>query len=290
MITLSVWLDTPNTAIPNGRSALIGGDLSVAIDLGLSTPAAHIERAERDCLALAGDSLALHLGPAARVIECGPFAGLALQHLLSALERPKAGIIMTSGSDPRQNGRRRKTLSTAQITHIHHDASDPSWPLDAVGAGKTLIFVGGGGFGLTPPHRAFALLENAAHTLNIGDFVGLTLETPRDGAVIDATYADYGKHIVGAALASLGRAEAIESRTFYDPITQRVRFGGVALSEASIAWNGTRCSFNEGTWIDVGAMTLHSASAMLDLHPDFDIHDQWQSHDKVVTLLLLRKI
>ena len=210
--------------------------------------------------------------------------------LLGLLERPKAGVIMSSNFDVRHLNRLREAAKTAEVTYIQHDASVAFWPLETVGMGKTLVFIGGGGYGLAPPPKAFAMLENAGHALDRGDFAAVTLEVPRDGAVIDATYSEFGRQIVTSALANLGRSKGIEPRTFYDHSTQHIRFGAVAAGGAAISWNGTRCDIAAGAWLDFGAMTLHGPQTSCQLHPDFDVHDQWQSQDKAVTLILLRKI
>lgn len=260
------------------------------IELGLLGPVAHIERSERECYGAAFDEIIAIVGPAARLIDCGPFAGLLTAYVLNQLERPKAGIMMTPNLDPRLFGRLKDSVTTAQVTHIHHQAHDPDWPLETVGAGKTLVMMTGGSFGLSPPPRAFAVLENASHRLQQGDFIALTLEMVRDGALIDAAYRDFGNQLVSQALGNLGRAEGLEARSFYDAPHQRVMFGATAHKDASLTWNGTRCNFEHGSWLDFGAMKLTRSDRMSDLHPDFETAHQWQSQDKVVTLLLLRKI
>jgi Histidine-specific methyltransferase, SAM-dependent len=283
-------VDTLSTTIPDCRSALLAGRFDVPIHLGLTGRASHVERGERECFGAAIVDISTALGPAARVIEIGPFAGLAMGSILNELERPKAAVVMTDSLDTRLFARLQETVSTAEITYIPHDASAPSWPLNVIGAGRTLVLLAGGGFGLMPSKQAFSVLENASHALIQGDFVAVTLEMCRDAAIVDVLYSDYGNQLVTQALSSLGRAEGLEPRTFYDAATRRVRFGAVAGQNAGLAWNGTRCSFDRGTWLDMGAMQLHNPSSMIDLHPDFVVHDQWQSQDKVVTLLLLRKL
>ena len=281
--------ETLPTNVTECRSSLLAGQLAVPINLGLMSRLGHIERGERDCLVSASPVLASHVGPAARVIECGPFAGQIMAIVLNALERPKAGVVMTTTLGPRQIERLRETISTAEITHIDHNATYANWPLEPIGAGKTLVCIGGGGYGLLPPSQAHAALDNASQSLQQGDFVALTLEMNRDSAMIEATYRDYGNQIIMQALTSLGRVEGLEARIFYDAVTQRVVFGAMAQKGASIAWNGTRVDFDAGTWLDLGAMTLHTPTKLLDLHPDFEVYDQWHSQDKVVTLLFLRK-
>jgi hypothetical protein len=286
---LNDWSETIATRIPDCRSALIAGDLRVPVEIGLTARANHIERSERDCLGTALPAIAQHLGPAVRVIDGGPFAGHLIPSLLSALERPKAAIVLTSSLDPRAFERLKQSETTAQITQVAHDIDQAGWPLESMGAGKTLLVISGGGFGLMPYAQAYTALENASTALNQGDFVLVTLETARDSAIIEVTYRDFGTALVSHALTQLGRSEGIEARVFYDPSLQSVRFGGVARRGASIAWNGTVRALDMGAWLDMGAMRLHNAQTAADLHPDFQVHDQWTSQDKAVTLLLLRK-
>jgi Histidine-specific methyltransferase, SAM-dependent len=284
------WVDTTNTTIPDCRSALMAGSKAVPVELGLLGPITHIERGERECYGAAFGEIAAFVGPAARVIDCGPFAGLLTGQMLSQLERPKAGIMMTSNLDARLFARLGESTSTAQVTHIHHHAHSPNWPLETIGAGKTLVMMTGGSYGLASPAQAFAILENASHQLQKGDFVALTLEMVRDAALIDAAYRDFGNQLVNQALGNLGRAEGLEARSFYDAPNQRVTFGATAQKEAALAWNGTRCSFDYGSWLDMGAMRLSSVDSFNDLHPDFETAHHWVSQDKVVTLQLLRKV
>ena len=281
--------ETLPTNVTECRSSLLAGHLFVPIDLGFMSRLGHIERGERECLSSGSTAIAGHLGPAARVIECGPFAGQIMAIVLNALERPKAGVVMTTTLGPRQIERLRETITTAEITHVDHNATHAMWPLEPIGTGKTLVCVGGGGYGLLPPSQARATLDNASHSLQQGDFIALTLEMNRDGAMIEATYREYGSQIIMQALASLGRVDGFDARIFYDAAKQRVRFGAMAQMGASIAWNGTRVDFDAGAWLDLGAMTLHTPTTLLNLHPDFDVYDQWHSLDKVVTLLFLRK-
>lgn len=276
--------------VPDCRRSLVAGGLIVPVELGLSGRVAHLERAERECFVAALGDISNLIGPAARMIDCGPFAGALAAQILNGLERPKAGIIMTTNLDTRQFARLLTIDTTAEVTHVLHQAHKPEWPLEVVGAGTTLVVMCGGGYGLSTPLNAFAALENASHRLGHGDFVALSLEIVRDGATLDAAYRDFGTHLIVQALTSLGRAEGLEPRTFYHPATNAVRFGALAKENASLAWNGTICEFDAGSWIDMGAMQLHEADARLDLHPDFEIAQQWPSQDGAVALLLLRKI
>jgi hypothetical protein len=287
---VSDTVDTINTDITDCRTALLAGSRNVPLTLGLSARALHIERGERECFGTALSDIAQALGPAARLIEIGPFAGLIMGQLLAAMERPKAGVIINSNLDARLFARLQETDSTAEITLLRHVGFGESWPLDSVGAGKTIICAAGGGFGLMTSQQAFSVLDQASQTLLQGDFVALTLDMPRDSAVVDVIYRDFGNQLVNQALNALGRADGFEARTFFDAATQRVRFGALTAGRGSIAWNGTVCPFQAGSWLDFGGMQLHTHDSLVDMHPDFAVHLQWQSQDQSVLLLLLRKI
>jgi hypothetical protein len=250
----------------------------------------HIERGERDCYAQALPHLGSIVGPAARVIDCGYFAGAYLTQVLSALERPTAGIVLTATPDMRQFERLLDKGLTAQISLITHCAHQARWPLETSAAGRTLLVMSSGGFGLLPREQAFDVLENASNALRVGDLALITLEQPRDGALVEASYEDFGKQIVLNALAQIGRHEGLMPRIFYEQSAHAVRLGAVAEGPASIVWNGTRCQLPAGTWLDMGAIHMTPAQSGLQLHPDFEIEDRWTSGDQLVSLLLLRKI
>lgn len=288
--TLKDGAETIATRIPACRSSLIAGDLRVPIEIGLTARATHFERSERDCFSAALPTIAQHLGPAVRVIDSGLFAGLHMATLLGPLERPKAGIILSTHVDQRLFERLQQGDTTAQITCVSHDITTANWPLDAMAAGRTLVVISGGGFGLMPHAEAFSALENASQSLSDGDFVLVSLENVRDSAVLDVTYRDFGGALVSQALSQLGRSVGFEARIFYDPPSKSVRFGAVAQHGATISWNDTLCWFDQGAWLDMGAMRLHDMNGVVELHPDFQVHEHWTSQDKVVTLVLLRKI
>jgi hypothetical protein len=261
------------------RAALLDGKLMLPLDLGVTGPANHIERGERDCYAQALHHIANAMGPAARTIECGYFAGSTLLQVLTALERPTAGIMLTATPDMRQYERLLQNELTAQISLVAHHACQAQWPLEVTAAGRTLVVVAGGGFGLLPPAQAFVVLENASSALITGDFVLITLEQPRDGALIEASYIDFGCHIVSNALSQIGRPEGLVPRVFCEQPATAVRLGAIAEGPASI-----------GSWLDMGAIYITAAAKGAQLHPDFDVEDQWTSGDELVSLLLLRKI
>jgi hypothetical protein len=162
--------------------------------------------------------------------------------------------------------------------------------LEPTAARRTLVAICGGGFGFLPPAQAFQILENASAILTTDDFVLVTLEQPRDGALVEASYIEFGSQIVMAALNRIGRSEGLAPRVFCEENARAVRLGAVAHPDAVISWNGTRCTFKEGTWLDCGAIHITAAAKGVDLHPDFDVEDQWTSADQLVSLLLLRKI
>jgi hypothetical protein len=271
------------------RVLLLSGQYALPLDLGLSGPASHMDRGERDCFAQALHHIAQAVGPAARLIDGGYFAGSSLSTILAALERPKAGIVLTATPDMRQHERTLQANLTAQISVINHNACQADWPLEATAAGHTLVVMCGGAFGLLSREQAFNVLENASRALLTGDFFLVTLEQPRDVAVLEAAYLDYGNQIVTHALNQIGRSEGLSPRVFYDDARGCIRLGAVTPEGGMIAWNGTRCAFEPGTWLDVGAITLHDLAGAPDLHPDFEVEDKWTSADQVVSLVLLRK-
>ena len=83
------------------QQELLAGARTVDIALGLHNPAAHIERAEHEVLHRILPHLGELIGPAARLIDCGPFTGLRTAEVLLALERPKAIVLMKREIDPR---------------------------------------------------------------------------------------------------------------------------------------------------------------------------------------------
>jgi hypothetical protein len=272
------------------RASLLDGELFLPIDLGISSPASHIERGERDCFGQALVHIANAVGPAARLIDCGYFAAMVMPQVLAALERPKAGIVLTATPDMRHYDRVEQNNLTAEISLVRHHACAAQWPLERAAAGRTLVVLSGGGFGLLRPAQAFQVLENASSALAKDDFVLITLEQPRDGALLEATYIDYGSQIINSILNQIGRSENLVPRVFCDQPARSIRLGAIADGHALISWNGTKCTFAPGTWLDMGAIHITEAANGASLHPDFEIEDQWTSGDQLVSLLLLRKI
>jgi hypothetical protein len=289
LFILDAIVDSLSHLVSVSREALKHGTLSLPLELGLASSANHIERGERNCYASALPHIANVVGPAACVVDCGFFAGHNLSAILSALERPKAGVVLSTANDPRQQIKLLEADTTAEITFISHDARTPMWPLEPMGAGRRVTVLSGGSYGLYSHAQAFEVLENASRAASSGDFVLITLEPLRDAAVIEALYVDYGGQIVTHALAQIGRAEGLTPRVFYDGKTNCIRLGAIAHSGAAIGWNGTRCEITAGDWLDLGKIALFDATKAHDLHPDYEIEDQWSSQDHAVSLLLLRK-
>jgi hypothetical protein len=283
-------LESDDKQISATRGALVTGQTSLPIALGLSAPVSHIDRGQRDCLAQALPTIATLVGAAARVIDGGYFASSTLNSVLDALERPKAGIILSETPDLRGIEKVMQSASTAQISVHHHNACAGPWPLEAMATGRTLLVLSGGGFALLPPQSAFNVLENASAALNAGDFVLITLEQPRDVALLEAAYLDFGSQIITTALSKIGRAEGFSPRVFSEPHAKSIRLAAIAEGSAKISWNGTSCEFPSGTWLDFGAIHITDASTAAQLHPDFEVERHWTSGDQIVSLLLLRRI
>lgn len=290
MTSLAPLIDSDDHFVRTCRDALLSGDYRVPLFLGLTNPVSHIERGQRDCYARALPAIAKSVGPAARVIDCGYFAGNNIGLILQALERPKAGIVLTATSDVRANDVSLRASLTAEVSLHPQNAYEAAWDLEVMAAGRTLVCVSGGGFGMLTPETAFRLLDNASAALATGDFVMITLEQPRDVALLEAAYLEPATHIINTALAKIGRCEGITARVFSEANAKLIRLGGIAESSASVTWNGTTCVLDAGTWIDFGAIHITAASTAAQLHPDFVVEDHWTSGDQIVSLLLLRKL
>ena len=269
----------------------------IVADFVLTGRAPHFDRGERECFGLALSDLRAMLGPAARVVDCGAFAGHWLACVVEALERPKAGITLSKSAGDRNNVRARDSRgregeTTAQFTHVAHDMLDPSWPLEAIGAGKTLALLTGGEFGFLGTRQAFTFLENASNALSEGDFVALALECPRDGAILEAIYEDFLRQFANSGLASGnggGKIEGFDVRSFYDPLTTSIKFGACAVKPGSVSINGEVHAMKQGDWIDLGAVMLFDHVARREFHPDFSVNTHWASSDRSIALVLLQK-
>jgi hypothetical protein len=289
-IALDPLTDNQDPFIGLLRAAICAGELKLPLDLGLSSPVRHIERGQRDCYDQAIETITTLVGPAARVIDCGYFASTKLDYFLSQLERPKAGIVLAATPDLRSSAQAFQSSHTAQVSVVHANACQGRWPLEPMAAGRTLVVLSGGGFGLLPPKNAFDVLENASAALSMGDFILITLEQPRDVAELEAAYLEHGQQIVMQALSKLGRVEGLTPRVFCEAHAKNVRLGAVAEAGAQISWNGTICALGAGSFIDFGSIHITGASTTAELHPDFEVAEHWESSDHIVSLLLLRRI
>jgi hypothetical protein len=272
------------------RAALVDGAFAIPAALGLTAVAPHIDRSERDCLLSALPMIASTLGPAGRLVDAGAFETATMASLLTELERPKAAIMLRPDMDPRHHLRLSGATTTAEISHIEHDVDDLSWSLESAGDGRTLVAILGGGFGLYDRETGFDVLDHIGDVLKTGDLVLLTLEQPKDGAVLEALYLDTCTAIVTQALNKIGRYEGLEPRLFFDAMTHVLHYGALARENALIAWNGTMCPVPEGTWLEVGQFALTDIECGSDLHPDFAVESNWTAPDGHVSLLLLRKL
>lgn len=129
------------------QQELLAGARTLNISLGLDSPAAHVERAEREVLDRILPHLSELIGPAARLIDWGPFTGLRTAQVLMALERPKAIVLMKREIDPRIFDTLNAKDSTAEISLSPASATPSSWDLPAIGSATNLALIAGGGFG-----------------------------------------------------------------------------------------------------------------------------------------------
>jgi hypothetical protein len=251
---------------------------------------AYVERGERECYAVALAELGKALGPAARVIDCGPFAGQWLTSVLDILERPKAGITIAPSIDPRLQEKFKEYPSTAQITHLAHDISTTPWPLEVVGKGTTIALLSGGAFGALSFKQGFDFLESAGQALLTDDFVALTLATVQDGAVLEALYEEHLRPLSNQALNHLAKGEAFTPTAFFDPSSASIKFGGIATRDSICDIDGMNYEFLKGHWLGLGAIRIFELSQTTQFHPDFATYATWRSSDQTTALVLLRKI
>ncbi|NJR20425.1 MAG: hypothetical protein HC777_02420 [Hyphomonadaceae bacterium] len=159
---MDVNTDSESDLIEATRRAFLDGDYVLDLSLGLTARASHHERGERDCLNLALPVLKEKLGPAASVIDGGHFSGAHTGLILQALERPKAGIILSPMAQDRGRHRAIDLITTAQMQTISYDIIDPEWPLETLGSGANLVTILSGGFGLLSRERALMRLITPA--------------------------------------------------------------------------------------------------------------------------------
>lgn len=200
---------------------LLDGGRTVTIALGLHNPAAHIERAEREVLDRILPQLGELIGPAARLIDCGPFTGLRTAQVVMALERPKAVVLMNRDIDPRIFDTLNTKDSTAEISLAPASATASSWDLPAIGSGTSLALIAGGGFGFLSEAERRDLITGAAQTLKANDYLLLAIELAQDGALAEAAYQDFGLHLVRSCLTRLGKSHGLEPHIFTKPQANR---------------------------------------------------------------------
>jgi hypothetical protein len=249
--------------------------------------APHFERGEKECFGLAIAELPGLVGSAGRVIECGPSAGTWLASLLNAFERPKAGITLSVALEGKSV---RDTSETAQISHISQDFLTPNWMLEPNGAGRTLVLLSGGAFGLLSIKQAFDFLENASAALSEGDFVAISVEHLQDSASLETLYQDglaqYGSNI----LAAFGKSDGLTPRCFFDPISSALKIVAIGTKDGEMTLGTQVAKFDKGEWFDLGALRLFGDAAQITTHPDFRFHTAWHSGDGLVSLVLLQKL
>ncbi|WP_313588243.1 L-histidine N(alpha)-methyltransferase [Aquidulcibacter sp.] len=268
---------------------LLDGGRTVDIALGLHNPAPHVDRAEHEVLDRILPHLGELIGPAARLIDCGPFTGLRTAQVLEALERPKAIVLMNREIDPRIFDTLNTKDSTAEISLAPASATPSSWDLPAIGSGTSLALIAGGGFGFLSKAERRDLITGAAQTLKSGDFLLLTIELAQDGAVAEAAYQDFGLHLVRACLTRLGKSHGLEPRIFHEAGSQQVQFGAVAQKEASIQWQDVCCLFSPGDWLAMGAAQQFTAATLTSELAGFDVQETWHASDGRADVVLLKK-
>ncbi len=265
-------------------------DTNLSLNTMPTARIAHLERGEKECFGLASATLSDAVGPAARVVDCGQFSGHWLTNALDMLERPKAGVTLATVVDLRLVERLRDHASTAQISHLAHDVTASPWPLETMAVGKTLAIMSGGAFGALGFEEAFSFLESAAHALNEGDFVALTLDTRQDGATLEILYEEFLRPVILHTLGNLPKNDGVSPRVFFDPASNSLKFGAIILIAGTHDVNGVCYQVEKGDWIGLGAIRIFDLDKSVDFHPDFALHARWHSLDQTTALVLLRKL
>ena len=268
---------------------LLAGARTLNIALGLDSPAAHVERSEREVLDRILPHLAELIGPAARLIDCGPFTGLRTAQILAALERPKAIVLMNREVDPRIFDTLHAKDSTAEISLAPASASPSSWDLPAIGSGTSLALIAGGGLGFLSETERQDLIKGAAQTLKANDYLLLAIELAQDAAVVEAAYQDFGLHLVRTCLTRLGKSHGLEPRIFHEAASQQVQFGAVAQKEATIQWQDAGCLFSPGDWLAMGSAQQFTAATLISEFAEFDVQETWRASDGRADVLLMKK-
>ncbi len=268
---------------------LLAGGRTVSIALGLDHPAAHVERAEREVLDRILPQLSELVGPAARLIDCGPFTGLRTAQVLMALERPKAVILMNRDIDPRLFDTLTAKDSTAEISLAPASAIPSSWDLPTIGSGTSLALIAGGGLGFLSGTERRDLIKGAAQTLKANDYLLLAIELTQDAAVVEAAYQEFGLQLVRTCLTRLGKSHGLEPRIFHEAASQQVQFGAVAQKKATIKWQDAGCLFSPGDWLAMGSAQQFTAATLTSELTEFDVHETWRASDGRVDVMLLKK-
>ena len=268
---------------------LLAGARTLNIALGLDSPAAHVERAEREVLDRMLPRLGELIGPAARLIDCGPFTGLRTAHVLAALERPKAIVLLNREIDPRIFDTLNAMDSTAEISLAPAGASPSSWDLPAIGSGTSLALIAGGGLGFLSQAERKDLFTGAAQTLKSNDFLMVTIELAQDAAVVEAAYQDFGQHVVRTCLTRLGKSHGLDPRIFHQASSQTVQFGALAQKDAAIQWQDVGCSFDPGDWLAMGAAQQFTTATLTCELIGFEVQETWRASDGRVDVMLLTK-
>ncbi len=271
------------------QQELLAGARTINIALGLHNPATHVERAEHEVLDRILPHLGELIGPAARLIDCGPFTGLRTAQVLAALERPKAIVLMNREIDPRIFDTLNAKDSTAEISLAPASASPSSWDLPAIGSGTSLALIAGGGFGFLSEAERRDLITGAAQTLKSDDFLLLTIELAQDGAMAEAAYQDFGLHLVRSCLTRLGKSHGLEPHIFHQASSQQVHFGAVAQKEATIQWQDVCCLFSPGDWLAMGGAQQFTTATLTSELAGFDVQETWRASDGRVEVMLLKK-
>jgi hypothetical protein len=268
---------------------LLAGARTLNIALGLDSPAAHVERAEREVLDRILPHLGDLIGPAARLIDCGPFTGLRTAQILAALERPKAIVLMNREIDPRIFDTLNAMDSTAEISLGPASASASSWDLPAIGSGTSLALIAAGGLGFLSEAERKDLFTAAAKTLKSNDFLLVSIELAQDGAVVEAAYQDFGQHVVRTCLTRLGKSHGLEPRIFHQASSQLVQFGALAQKDATIQWQDVGCGFSPGDWLAMGGAQQFTTASLTSELVGFDVHGTWRASDGRVDVIMLQK-
>lgn len=272
------------------QADLQAGQTDFPIELGLDGPPPHVERGEREILDRILPELVDRIGPAARLIDAGPFAGLRAALILGQLERPKAVVLVNPDIDPRVLDSVQDRASTAQISVAPPGAQASQWDLPAVGTGASLAVLSAGCLGLLSPSARQAWLTGAHDALKAGDFLLVSLEKSRDGALMEATYLDFGQALVRNALARLGKAQGLEPRIYYDACARQVHFAALVSGSGTPAGRPDQLGR-----LAAGQLLRFGAARQLDLDDltaachDFQLVAHWNSSDGWVTAALLVK-